>query len=102
VNRSKSPSTERVPLDLFSRAVPDDDVLAVPKFRCSRATLWFISERRRGRTESRVHHRHCRSDLRFHIQRRCQFMCAVFRYEILDWDSFDGLSSAMVLPLVGV
>jgi hypothetical protein len=30
VNRSKSPSTERVPLDLFSRAVPDDDVLAVP------------------------------------------------------------------------
>ena len=30
MNRSKSPSTERVPLDLFSRAVPDDDVLAVP------------------------------------------------------------------------
>ena len=36
-----------------------------------------------------MHHRHCRSDLRFHIQRRCQFTCAVFRSEILDWDSFD-------------
>jgi hypothetical protein len=30
VNRRKSPKTERVPLDLFSRVVPDDDVLAVP------------------------------------------------------------------------
>jgi hypothetical protein len=30
VNRRKSPRTERVPLDLFSRVVPDDDVLAVP------------------------------------------------------------------------
>jgi hypothetical protein len=30
VNRRKSPRTEGVPLDLFSRVVPDDDVLAVP------------------------------------------------------------------------
>jgi hypothetical protein len=30
VNRLKSPRTGRVPLDLFSRVVPDDDVLAVP------------------------------------------------------------------------
>jgi hypothetical protein len=29
-------------------------------------------------------------------------MCAVFGDEILDWDSFDGLSSAMVLPPVEV
>ena len=49
-----------------------------------------------------MYHRHCRSDVRFHIQRRCQFTCAVFGDEILDWDSFDGLSSAMVLPPVGV
>src|SRR5665647_2771988 len=42
------------------------------------------------------------SDVRFHIQRRCQFTCAVFGDEILDWDSFDGLSSAMVLSPVEV
>ena len=30
VNRRKSPGTERVPLDLFSRAVPGDDALALP------------------------------------------------------------------------
>src|ERR1035437_4543144 len=30
MNRRKSPRTKRVPLDLFSRAVPGDDVLAVP------------------------------------------------------------------------
>ena len=49
-----------------------------------------------------MYHRHCKSDVRFHIQRRCQFMCAVFGDEILDWDSFDGLSSAMILPPVEV
>src|ERR1019366_5357930 len=30
VNRRKSPGTERVPLDLFSRAVSGDDALALP------------------------------------------------------------------------
>ena len=102
VNRSKSPSTERVPLDLFSSAVPDDDVLAVPSSGAQEQRAGS-SANGGGVAQSHV----CitaiaDSDVRFHIQRRCQFTCAVFGDEILDWDSFDGLSSAMVLPPVGV
>jgi len=39
-------------MDLFSRPVRGDDVLAVPCSGAQEQTLWFISERRRGRTTS--------------------------------------------------
>src|ERR1039458_5916477 len=84
VNRRKSPRTERVPLDLFSRAVPDDDVLAVPSSGAQEQRSGS-SANGGGAAQSHV----CitaiaDSDVRFHIQRRCQFTCAVFGDEILD------------------
>src|ERR1035437_225206 len=93
VNRSKSPSTERVPLDLFSRAVPDDDVLAVPSSGAQEQRSGS-SANGGGAAQSHV----CitaiaDSDVRFHIQRRCQFTCAVFGDEILDWESFEDRKS---------
>ena len=48
-----------------------------------------------------MQHRRCKSDARFHIRRRCQFMCAVSEMISLIGIRLIGLSSVMILPLWG-
>ena len=68
VNRRKSPRTERVPLDLFSRVVPDDDVLAVPSSGAQEQRSGS-SANGGGAAQSHVCITAiCRSDVRFHIR----------------------------------